>query len=376
MAIAQQLLALVPTIYDAALDPMQWGAVLGRLTDAFGGHCATIMQNWNGSEPLYITHGYDSNILHDFYGPVAAANMFVQRAENAHQGTVECDRDILPKAEFRASEFYNDFLVKHLNADAVLTGMMWRTPAGFMAFNICRDLRAKQFDHADKKNIHILMPHFARAIAIQHRLRSLESRAVTVDAILDRSPCGAIVLDAAGRIVYANRSGESLLQHGDAISVSDEGLRAATPALTARLQRILADAAKGEGGAITLAHSGGALYAIAAPFRAEFGERDAPRGRTLLMIRDPLNDPALPMEHLRDLFGLTFAEARMAALVYQGHTTAEAARLLGISKHTARVHMNALLGKTGTHRQAELMRLLMGFLPVLSVSRGCSVRPS
>jgi DNA-binding CsgD family transcriptional regulator len=55
----------------------------------------------------------------------------------------------------------------------------------------------------------------------------------------------------------------------------------------------------------------------------------------------------------------------VASLLQQGRTTAEIAGILAISVNTARVHLNALLSKTGTRRQPALMRLMMG-LPTVS----------
>lgn len=58
------------------------------------------------------------------------------------------------------------------------------------------------------------------------------------------------------------------------------------------------------------------------------------------------------------LFGLSRAEAQVAALLNHGLNLAEIAELLEISRHTARVHLNAILTKTGTHRQPMLMQRL------------------
>jgi DNA-binding CsgD family transcriptional regulator len=48
----------------------------------------------------------------------------------------------------------------------------------------------------------------------------------------------------------------------------------------------------------------------------------------------------------------------MAVQLYHGVDLAEAADRLGISRHTARACLNAVLRKTETHRQAELIRRL------------------
>jgi DNA-binding CsgD family transcriptional regulator len=57
-------------------------------------------------------------------------------------------------------------------------------------------------------------------------------------------------------------------------------------------------------------------------------------------------------------FGLTAAEAKIAALIGAGETVASAAQRLGITTHTGRNQLKAVFSKTDTHRQAELQALL------------------
>jgi DNA-binding CsgD family transcriptional regulator len=68
----------------------------------------------------------------------------------------------------------------------------------------------------------------------------------------------------------------------------------------------------------------------------------------------PGPDPAV----LRQLFGLTRMESRVASIISTGASPEEAAENMGISFETARNHLKAVFAKTGTHRQGELVALL------------------
>jgi DNA-binding CsgD family transcriptional regulator len=57
-------------------------------------------------------------------------------------------------------------------------------------------------------------------------------------------------------------------------------------------------------------------------------------------------------------FGLTAAEARLAALIGSGETIERAAEQLGIVTSTARAHLKRVFDKMGVHRQAELVALI------------------
>lgn len=61
---------------------------------------------------------------------------------------------------------------------------------------------------------------------------------------------------------------------------------------------------------------------------------------------------------LRTLFDLTPAEARLATLIATGNTVHAIAGHAGITYETARNQLKAVLAKTNTHRQAELVSLL------------------
>jgi DNA-binding CsgD family transcriptional regulator len=62
---------------------------------------------------------------------------------------------------------------------------------------------------------------------------------------------------------------------------------------------------------------------------------------------------------MRQLYGLTPAEARVANLLLEGAEVREAAGRIGITLETCRFHIKRVLAKTETHRQAELLWLML-----------------
>jgi len=62
-------------------------------------------------------------------------------------------------------------------------------------------------------------------------------------------------------------------------------------------------------------------------------------------------------------YGLTPAETRLLANLLAGHTLAETADALAIAMTTAKMHLESIFSKTGTHRQAELMLLASRTVP-------------
>jgi DNA-binding CsgD family transcriptional regulator len=58
-------------------------------------------------------------------------------------------------------------------------------------------------------------------------------------------------------------------------------------------------------------------------------------------------------------FGLTSAESALAVEILKGDGRIAAARRCGITCGTAKTHLSSIFEKTGTHRQAELVRVLL-----------------
>jgi DNA-binding CsgD family transcriptional regulator len=83
--------------------------------------------------------------------------------------------------------------------------------------------------------------------------------------------------------------------------------------------------------------------------------------------RDPaavlfIGDPERPVEvdprNLIRLYGLSRAEARVAVLLAKGLRLEQSAQQLGLTYETVRKHLKQIFSKTGTDRQAELIRTI------------------
>jgi DNA-binding CsgD family transcriptional regulator len=72
-----------------------------------------------------------------------------------------------------------------------------------------------------------------------------------------------------------------------------------------------------------------------------------------------------PVEAVARHYQLTPAEMRVLLAAVEGGGGAEVARTLGISEPTVKTHLQRLFGKTGATRQAELVKLVAGFMSPL-----------
>jgi DNA-binding CsgD family transcriptional regulator len=76
--------------------------------------------------------------------------------------------------------------------------------------------------------------------------------------------------------------------------------------------------------------------------------------------RAQLDAPTMP-EVIAKHYGLTPTELRVLLAVFESGGVADIAETLGISQATAKTHLRRLFDKTGTKRQADLVKLVAGF---------------
>ena len=89
-----------------------------------------------------------------------------------------------------------------------------------------------------------------------------------------------------------------------------------------------------------------------------FGSDLFSSGRLILLLTDLRSSLRPEATQLCAAFGLTAAEAKLAAKVASGVGVNGAAASLGVSRETARSQLKAVFAKTNTRRQAELAALV------------------
>jgi DNA-binding CsgD family transcriptional regulator len=162
---------------------------------------------------------------------------------------------------------------------------------------------------------------------------------------------------------HANRRGAALLERGEGLRLKHGCLDAHDPGESAELRRLVRRACDGAHGGGVLTVSGTshrhALVVSVSPLGPSRGSDPWTPAEALVLVSDPEELPALHEPALCDLYGLTSAEARVASRLARGETLDEIADALDVSRATVRSQLQQVLAKTGTHRQADLVRVLL-----------------
>lgn len=366
-------LGLLPELYTCRPDG--WSRFLDRLSALTGSGLAAVHRydfRRRRGDFEHGVHAVEERFRDEYKRYYSPLNPYVRGARRR----LRTDRavlgsELLPLSRLERTEFYCDFLrpqeLHHSIGIVALT-----EPTANVSLTALRSRRRGPYTETEQRLFTLLGPHLLQALRLRRRLGAMESTLQGLSDALDRMPQGAILLDGRDRPLLVNRRAGELLARDDGLALGAEGLTAARSDGTAALRRLLhrrgsepGDRLDQAGGTLRLArpsHRPPLSLLVVHPQLDRPSADPAvadPGDLKLVFVSDPDGAPRTAQSVLRDLFGLTTAEARVTGLLLRGRSVTEAADELGVSRNTLRTHLKRIFAKTGTHRQAELVRLCL-----------------
>jgi DNA-binding CsgD family transcriptional regulator len=369
---AEQLSQLIGDVYDAALDPASWPTALERTCQYVEGVASMVVSQDSAqkSAEIHFSWGDDPDYARSYQQTyVKISPLLLPMVLSAKTGDVVANSDLIPIDGFRTTRFYKEWAQPQGYLDAV-SATLETSATGYTALAVARHERDGPVDDETKRRMQLLSPHFRRAAAIGKVIETHRVEGATLSDALDGLAAGMFLTDAAGRIVHANVRGHAMLTEAIVIKASGERLSTTDP----QADKILSDAlAAADGGDVAVGTSG-----IATPLVARDGKRWAAHVMPLtsgarrcaglshsavaaVFVRQAALDLSSPLQTISDLYDLTPAERRVLMAIVEIGGVPDVAPALGISETTVKTHLRRLFGKTGTRRQADLVKLLAAF---------------
>lgn len=176
---------------------------------------------------------------------------------------------------------------------------------------------------------------------------------------LELIPYGVVVVDAEARVQFTNRRAVDILQKTAALFVGHDNLlrggRApGTQALETALKRSFEC---GEVSALSLV--GDAESPLRITVQPYFRNDSGKAPLACLFLFSDLERVAPEPRLLREMFGLTISESRLAVQLARGLPIDEAAEECGLTRSSARTYLKNIFAKVGVSRQAELVRTIL-----------------
>lgn len=275
--------------------------------------------------------------------------------------------DIIDEQVLMEHEYYH--LVMAPQNIFYLLGINIRNDEGLRAnLRFTRSRSQPPFGEAEKRLCDTLIPHLARALRIYNRISELESERMIYADAMTQLAMATILLDENRSIVRTNPAADYLLAKKDGFEVKDGRLQLSLSTQHRRLCEIMTEVVEAQReGEVGLAR---ALLVESKSGESQFNlimrpmppsERPEGVGEPVvaLFISNPNQSIEASTGLLRELYGLTPAEAKLAVLLTNGFTIETISTELGISHHTTRAHLRSIFSKTNVSRQSQLVRLIL-----------------
>lgn len=366
-----QFSATVQKIYAAAADASLWEEALRAIEDYTGstGAVLNLVPTQPTAVPFVLAGSFSRADCTEY------AQHYMWRCPRIAFGqshpdiAIHFDRMILSESEMDRDATY-EWYGKH-GLRYYVAGWAGESGTHRAYMSLQRSRRQGHVEPEQVEQFALLLKHVAQACAFAVRLGTLEQQGHFNLSLLDRVPHAAFVLGRSGNVVLTNAKADRLLDRGDGLLVVAGELQCRLSSQQPMLNRLIAQALGSDplqprGGWVSIHRSSGLR-----PYAALLASLDSPDDpfsafapKLLVIVVDP-DATGVPDQHaLRELFGLTDAEARVATALSAGHSLESAAASLNVQIATARSQLKAVFTKLGVNRQQDLVRLLASLTPM------------
>ena len=371
----QRLSHHIGEIYDAALDPGLWPGVLRGTCDLVGasgamlGSMDLMTPSWNAK----VAVGYEQDYIDSLETKYVHLHPLVHEVMRLPVGQPVSGIGRMSPEAWGETVFYQEWCRPQGLVDAIALTVE-KSATGLVHLGLGRHESVGYADEASLRTVKLLYPHYRRAVAIGRIVDLARVESTEMVDTLNGLAAGVFLVDADMRLVHANTSGSEMLQNEAAMRQVDDMLASADPAASKALRDICQMV--GDGGELV-------LHGVAVAIRGRDGEPYVAhvlpltsgarhwRGRlykatAAIFVRCATVERPSALSAMAQLYGLTAAETKVLVGIVEIGGVPAVAKAHGVSRETVRTHLKRVFEKTGTTRQADLVKFLAGIVSPLT----------
>lgn len=366
-----ELLALTDLLYEAGLETELWPFALARIGQVFGAEAVSLVgiELPTGESTFRLAHGLDQA---EQEHAVLQAMRFARSGELGPQALKSfLVHDSGTEAPVQVPwEQHRERLKAMLGEPYYLLLRLYAGPEHMVVATLRRRSAGDGAEAGLGQRLQRLAPHLERALQVSQRVAELNAHSAATEETLERLPVGVFMLDREGQVCFINSEAHAILEGSRELRVVDGRLRALRADEDEHLQSLIGAAfgVEEDPHAVMLVGRGEPRRPLSISVRSirrESGPFFPVKPLVGVFATDPDRRKVPPRTVLQQIYGFTKTEARLACLLMGGATLEQAAEHLSITRGTVRVHLERVFRKTGTHRQAELLRVLLTSPPML-----------
>lgn len=346
---------LLARLYGGIDAERPWEAFLQALTGWLDSAFATLIITAPGrSQPgTFITPGADPRFSAFYIESHFASDPF----QGLPEGRVTSFGEFLAGQDPQRFAAYREYLA--LTGGEQVLGVDLRFSGQFEArFRTTRTPDMPEFTRDDRARFQELVPHLRSAVALFEKLQFANGQHGLLRSATDGLGLALLVLDRQCHLISSNALADRILGESEGLRRAGREVRFDSPVVRKKVEALLQSGQMADG--VTrfrvIRPDHGDLVATARAI--DLPAIHSGTGALALFLARPGEELVLAPDTIRELLGVTPAEARLCAVLAHGHSLVEAARQLGIAHNTAKAQLRSIFAKTQVHRQAQLMNLL------------------
>lgn len=364
---------MLESVYDSALDPAHLQVFLEELARTLNAKSGflRVLDEQTPAVRGNVHYNLDPELQEAHRRYYVHQDVYLQALRDYRDPFISTGERILNGWDIRHTEFFADYL-RPQESYHVCGGLGLRNEQFTIMFGVQRHRRPGPFSEVDAAFLRTFVPHLRRATHLGSMLELMRQQTESAEQALESLAVGVLLLDEQEDIRHANSKADEMLRNARGLVRASGRLVAAHPADAQRLRELLALAGTRarrreppvpEAMLLTPGEGDPKLLLVACPVttvQSRYFQGPWPRVAVALFVSNLADAGLVSHDILIRLYGLTAAEARLACALARGHDLGELSAEWAISRETLRTHLKRVLGKTGTHRQSELVRLLTG----------------
>jgi DNA-binding CsgD family transcriptional regulator len=373
---ARQLSQAIERIYEAAGDGdclaklssalapnFESGSGLIFLVEKLSDHCVSVPKLAGVPSATNDFESWATAAYSDYYHD---RNEWFSRGAKLPIPAIVIGQELIDDAALLRSECYEDYWRK-LDIFHILGASFFVEEKVTGAIGFHRPRSANTFNESDRRKLALLVPHLQRSLQLHRRLSNAELKCALNLSIIDNLHIGVMVVAEDRRVLFANRIAERVLRAGDGLTISHGQLTPHDSRLAPQFDKTIGEAARtsagrgtGAGNIVKVARPSGApLTLLISPYCASAAGFGPAQPAAMVAFADPDISVIAPEQALAHAYGLTSAETRLLLALLAGQSLGTYADVTGISRNTAKRHLDHIFLKTGQRRQADLIRAFL-----------------
>ena len=363
---------LLLALYCSVADPKPWSQFLNALSRAVNARAATLVLRQPARGDRGDLYSVNTTLaLEELYR--ATPFPFPDDPFAGLEDGVACGIfDRMDRDDFFRTRFYNELMKPDDNVDILALNVEFgESYTG--SLRLTRYHPNPEFGLLEKSLLVRLYPHLRAALALYEKMRRehLENNAYI--RAIDQLAFGVIIVNERGHVIRVNEMASRLMKDVPVLRVIERHLHAGTAAGEAELAQALDAVLRNGSGSENLVirgetargKPGRSLRLLLKPNQDAPGDQAAPRRGVAIFVSAEDPQRSVSIGTFAKMYRLTRAEVALVGELLDGDSIVDAAGSLGISENTARSQLRSIFAKTGTHRQTDLIRMVLTSLAII-----------